>query len=669
MTPISDVGDCRRVPGSGSLAGTVVRAERVRLLSSRARFEGDWSALDYACLVVFILSLILIDVLSGGTWLAHAIPSYGAIALVALLTVFSKRTTDGSAAIPCLITTGLFIGYVLLRTIFSPVEYLARPDLFMVIAVLIVYLLTGLYFTTRQRRIWVIGALMLVAAVHVGIGLVQFKNGRNFMPLSFLQRPDYGSRASGFYICPNHLAGFLEVVVMLGLGLTCWSRLRPWLKMVFGYFSLIALFGLLITGSRGGYLSTIFGLLVFGILSLAVLRRRARKIPWRLSAAGVVIAVILAGVAGGFIMRNEYLRSRTETIYEPENIRMRLWPGAIRQFGQNPTFGTGSRTYLYYGRFFRPSDIDRDPEFPHNDYLQLLAEFGVIGAGLFLLFLPTHIWTGFKSFQGLTQRDSSTSITSNSLALNIGALSAVATYVIHSIFDFNLHIPGNALLLAFVFGILASPSGKRSSVPARKTSRFGWYGRLALPALGVWLAIAALPTLPAEYYAQRAQLAVTDEHYPDAIKYATEAIRWDKTNYDAFRYLGWAQTELADNPSQESERDGLHRDALVSFTKAVALFPQDRWLLLEMGWALDGLQQFDQADGYFRKAIAWDPNSAQVRFYYGAHLEAAGKVNAAEEMFRKSLQLHPNVGAEMGLERIREKRETNLKEQSLPPQK
>ena len=177
---------------------------------------------------------------------------------MALLTVFSKRTTDGSAAIPCLITTGLFIGYVLLRTIFSPVEYLARPDLFMVIAAVIVYLLTGLYFTSRQHRIWVIVALILLGAVHVGIGLVQFKNGKNFMPLSFLQRADYGSRASGFYICPNHLAGFLEVVAMMGLGLTCWSRLNPWLKTLIGYFSLIALLGLLITGSRGGYLSTGF---------------------------------------------------------------------------------------------------------------------------------------------------------------------------------------------------------------------------------------------------------------------------------------------------------------------------------------------------------------------------------------------------------------------------
>jgi tetratricopeptide (TPR) repeat protein len=383
----------------------------------------------------------------------------------------------------------------------------------------------------------------------------------------------------------------------------------------------------------------------------------------------MVVVAIFAGVAGGFVIRNEYLRSRTETIYEPENIRMRLWPGAIKQFARNPVFGTGSRTYLYYGRFFRPSDIARDPESPHNDYLQLLAEFGIIGAAFFLLFLPTHIWNGLRSFQRLTQRDSSASITSNSLALNIGALSAVATYVIHSIFDFNLHIPANALLLAFVFGILATRSGKHSSIPVRKTSRLGWYGKLALPALGLWLAIAALPTLPAEYYAQRAELAVTDEKYSDAIKYATKAIRWDQTNYDAFRYLGWAQSELADRESEKSKRDGLFGDALVSFGKAVALFPQDRWLLAEMGWTLDSLRQFERADGYFRKAIAWDPNSPQVVFYYGAHFEAAGNLNAAEEMFRKSEQLGANVAAEMGLDRIKEKRGTDLKEQHLPAQK
>ena len=264
--------------------------------------------------------------------------------------------------------------------------------------------------------------------------------------------------------------------------------------------------------------------------------------------------------------------------------------------------------------FFDPPILIEIPNFRITITCNYLLSSALSGRHFSSFFLPTHIWNGLRSFQRLTQRDSSASITSNSLALNIGALSAVATYVIHSIFDFNLHIPANALLLAFVFGILATRSGKHSSIPVRKTSRLGWYGRLALPPLGIWLAIAAIPTLPAEYYAQRAELAATDEQYSDAIKYATKAIRWDKTNYDAFRYLGWAQSELADRESEESKRDGLLGDALVSFRKAVTLFPQDRWLLLEMGWTLDGLRQFDKADGYFRKAIAWDPNSRRLFF-------------------------------------------------------
>ena len=95
------------------------------------------------------------------------------------------------------------------------------------------------------------------------------------MPFAYLPRADYGTRASGFYGYPGHLSGFLEMALMLGLGLTFWSRLAPWVKMLIGYVCGMCLLGILITGSRGGYISTAVGLLVFGLLSLVSIGRLA----------------------------------------------------------------------------------------------------------------------------------------------------------------------------------------------------------------------------------------------------------------------------------------------------------------------------------------------------------------------------------------------------------
>src|SRR4029077_7340517 len=124
-----------------------------------------------------------------------------------------------------------------------------------------------------------------------------------------------------------------------------------------------------------------------------------------------------------------------------------------------PIVGTGSGTYLFYGRQFRSTRTVSDPVVVHNDYLHLLAEYGILGAAGFLFFFGVHLVKGWRNYQRLGPKRIavSTRVMSNSLALQIGALAAVGAYIVHSALDFNLHIPANALLLAFVFGLLANP--------------------------------------------------------------------------------------------------------------------------------------------------------------------------------------------------------------------
>ena len=58
-------------------------------------------------------------------------------------------------------------------------------------------------------------------------------------------------------------------------------------------------------------------------------------------------------------------------------------------------------------------------------------------------------------------------ISCSAFALNLGALGALAAYLVHSFVDFNLHIPANVLLMAFVFGILTNAGVARESEDSR----------------------------------------------------------------------------------------------------------------------------------------------------------------------------------------------------------
>src|SRR5262245_41481840 len=295
--------------------------------------------------------------------------------------------------------TSLFSVYIGLRILLSPVEYLARSDLYLYLGALMIYLFFALILTRPQYRFIFVMTLLVIALVHVTIGGIQYLRGDRFPIFDFLQRTDPGLRAAGLYICPNHLAGYLEVCAVMGLSIVCWSRQSFWLKLLAGYGSAVCATGLVLTGSRGGYVSTFIGLVVFVVLSFVAMRRASRHQIW-VSAAGAILvaAIMFAGITAIF-SRHYALQSRASKIFDKQDVRNRIqmWNAALKQYKLSPAVGTGGGTYQYYARKFRPSQIQADPVYAHNDYVQLLAEYGLTGLFLATVFVLCHLWFGWKA--------------------------------------------------------------------------------------------------------------------------------------------------------------------------------------------------------------------------------------------------------------------------------
>ena len=613
----------------------------------------------YLCLLG--VSFLLIEFLIGGTRLVFGLPPYAVLSLAALASVFSLRRLPVPANFRCLISTALFFGYVLIRIVFSPVEYLARFDLLAVLAALMVYFLVALHLTAPKYRWWLAGLLMTIGLVHVLVGTIDYFSGGRFSLLRFIQPGEFGLRASGLYICPNSLAGFLEITVLFGLSLVCWSRRGYMTKLLAGYASLAGVVGLLLTGSRGGYLSLICGLLTFAVLSLMAIKKARRERFWLATSSVVVGGALMMGAAVYFVVQQYPLQNRASMLLsgkEQTNIRLDLWKIALEQFKLSPVMGTGSGTYLYHARELRPPDIVADPVYAHNDYLQFLAEFGAVGAATLLIFLFTHLSCGWKSLMwSVGQRGVALGrLRSDSLALNIAAFCAVVTYMVHSVVDFNLHVPANAMLLAFVFAILANPGVVLPFKEAQhlKPSR---YAALALPALAVWMTFAGLRTWPAEYYSEQARVALRDEKYVDSIRFARQGINWDSTNPDLYLDLGQAHAGYAEIAPSPHAATNSWNAAVQAFRKGLRYFPRDLWLLLGLGEALDALKQFDEAEPVFQQTLRWNPKSAPVHARYATHLRLAGRLDEAEEEYKRSLALHWTYEAKVGLEQLAKDRQ------------
>ncbi|MEA3209376.1 MAG: hypothetical protein QOE70_2433 [Chthoniobacter sp.] len=602
-------------------------------------------------LALLATSLVLIQAFIGGNRLVYAIPCYLLLALAALGALgIRKRRLRVQPAFGCLLSALALGIYLALRSQFSPVEYLARPHFFLILAALIVYLLCGIELSGTRQRLVLIWVLSLFGLAQVALAVVQFRDVPNFMALPWVFRPDWGFRASGFYISPNQLAGLLGMLAMPMLSICCWSRGETSTR-AFAFYGFIAcLTGLAITGSRGGYLSTGVGLFVFAGLSLLLAWRFNRPHFLLLSVATALILTALVTATLFFIVKSEVYEKRLSHVREGRGQPAELWRAGIKQFRLAPAFGTGSGTYLYYGRQFRNPAVQSDPQHAHNEYLELLAEYGWVGGGLLAVFLGSHfIWAavGLRRVLDLKMKPSAWTA-SNELALLLGAISALAVILVHCITDFSLHLPANALFVAFLFAILANPTVESLQRFELRSNSRAWL-RFVAPALGALLLFTAGPRLSGEIFAERARIALRDLRYPEAAALAQRGLEREQKNPDLFYYLGEAHHHLALKTSHPKEAAELLRQAASTFADGLKVFPQDERLLLKMGRTCDQLGQFAEAETCFRRALELDPNSGTVHAYYGLHWHLQRQFGKARPLYERARQLGETQISSAGL--------------------
>jgi O-antigen ligase len=606
-------------------------------------------ALNAIILVLVLLSLVLVQCLIGGTRLLFSLPSYGVLALAGILTVGGLARVPAGASRACLASSGMLLTYILARAATSPVQYLWWPDFYMVLGCLVLYLLTSLRLTSTRLRIVFAMSLVVLALFQVFVGLRQFSGGDNWMPFGFV-RADYGRRASGMFISSIHLAGFLEVALGFALSIALWTSLANWIRFLFGYLAVVCLLGIAITGSRGGYLSTMVSLGTFFVLSIYALKR-AKPAKYRATAWLSGLALLLAlGAAFSMMQRNPMIRERLALIGK-KDVRIYNWQAALDQFRTAPWLGTGAGTHLYYGRLFRRPEIQADPVHAHSDYLELLAEYGIVGGIGMALFLAAHLRVGWREFarlvrERLARRELYEPVGDSGFALQLGCLCAVAAYLAHSVVDFNLHIPANALVFAFIFGVLARPECDK---PAPETAcvvvaAAAW----ALPALSVVILGAGLPKLPGEYWCERARLAMRDRQFQKAIELGTRALHHQRLNPELYFYIGYSHLRLGQTLTVQSLRPPFFEAAVTHLRASLALFPQDENAWVRLGQALDGLKRFAEAEQAYLEAIRLDPNLGVLFAYYAAHLNARGRYDEAAEQLATGQKLTSENLAKIG---------------------
>jgi O-antigen ligase len=224
--------------------------------------------------------------------------------------------------------------------------------------------------------------------------------------------------------------------------------------MGLGLFAVIVMLtALLASRSRMGIIAAVSSLVV--MLALSGLQRRAAAWLAALIMICVTILVLWVGAGSAFgrfgNISNEYTSS--------EESRLSLWRDTARLVRGHPFVGSGLGTFPVAFTSVQTTFPGKFVNHAHNDYLELASDLGIPAALLFfgsvVLLLVRLAKRTVSSGAGLDR------------AVALGCLGSIAAILLHSLTDFNLYIPANALLFSLILGLAAAICAPRPA-PGRQ---------------------------------------------------------------------------------------------------------------------------------------------------------------------------------------------------------
>jgi O-antigen ligase len=301
-------------------------------------------------------------------------------------------------------------------------------------------------------RTWVVVApVVILAWLEAVLGLVQF----SFMKVAG-GTPGF---VSGTYAAYDHYAGLLEMAFPLA-AMGALGTLNPSTR-IWGALRTVALLGvagcllvgIILSLSRMGTLSTLCA--TAGVLvAFALSRPRRRRWLWLVPIA-IPLLILVSLSSRELLLRFADL---TATKDITQDVRMRIWANTLQAIRAYPWTGCGLGTFERGLYQFKTAAPEYTVAFAHNDYLQMTAELGIpgvllLGGLVFLVLGPTLRVVLFQR-------------KSPNWYLMCGLLGTFLAIAVHSLADFNLYVPANAL----AFGWLAGLSRSLAPAPATKIS-------------------------------------------------------------------------------------------------------------------------------------------------------------------------------------------------------
>ena len=419
----------------------------------------------------------------GGTDAFFLVPQLIVLALGALLLAASLRSTLASIRLP-LTAPLLLVALVLLQILplpsslalsfgaprddflgpghftLSVAPYQTVSHFLQLITYLITFYLVLLVCQERNAMRRLVYVLVCLGTFEALYGLLQYLTG--WQQIFTYVKKYYLEEATGTYINRNHFAGLLEMVLPFVVALA-FRKARTLVRaavrsevparsvfsstelpsVVFWLFLASIIFtALLFSRSRMGFVAALASLIaVLTLAGTSQLSARTRT---------MIAALFFLGVMGLAVwIGSDPVITRFETLGQEYSQtgqnRISIWLDTLKLIYQHPLIGSGLGSFAVAYPSVQTAFLDLFVDHAHSDYLEVVSELGLPGG---ILLFGSILWVLTQAVRHYPEREDSFET-----VVCLGSTGSITAILVHSLADFNLYIPANALVLAVILAL------------------------------------------------------------------------------------------------------------------------------------------------------------------------------------------------------------------------
>jgi O-antigen ligase len=524
-----------------------------------------------------------------------------------------------------------------------------------------------------QKQVYRVLAAIIITGSLIGIyGFLQYQ-GIDFV---FWSKNVGRQQVFGLFGNVNYFAEY--IIIPLTITVPLFFSVKNRIIKIFLFIGILFMgSSLILTFTRGSYLA--FGMAMLFMFLLLILKEGLSKIfnnHKKLIISFLLVVIITSAIIfipnplneRGTVLYKIKARTSISQLTRGSSIARRVatWKFTWMMIEDKPVLGSGLGTFQYnslrYQAEFFGQDKNRD-KYPygiadkaHNEYLQLWAEFGIIGLIIFLWMVIQYFVSGIRFLKKFKNKDNM------QFALVTGLMGAVMAILADAVFGFPLHLPASVslfwLIIALTFVLIkidvaASISNvetvknkkqKADDGSFKSKNKYLQLKYLLFPIIiigAVLLIILIYRPFAAQVYEYYAIQNIQRGNYDRAIEHYESALKMNP-------YFGMAYFNIA----QILQQKGFYTITLNYYERAEKLFDHPdlpekmAYMYIKSGSIEEAISKLEQAILYQRRKKDMAPLYSDLGKLY------MQKQNypEAEKAFRNALEIDKNIiQAQLGL--------------------